>query len=74
MDMDGKITGTLFLIGKPDGTLEIGVFTPVGFFPLIPFNDLDELRRFSLGILGWCGYYKTQIPSVFLDAFKSEGE
>ncbi len=55
------------------GDIILGKLTLVGIVPVITFSSFEELRRFAMGVLGYCEFYCPEVPDVFLEAF-SGGE
>lgn len=63
----------MILLPDKEGNTLLGVITPLGVVPIATFSSFDELRRFAMGLLGYCEFFTPVIPDVFLRAF-SEGE
>ncbi len=64
----------IVICGK-DGEILLGRATHFGIIPLVTFASIKELKRFSMGILGYCEYLEPKeipIPSVFAKAFEKE--
>ena len=59
----------IVLLTDTRGNLILGAPTPIGVIPLMTFSSLDELKRFAMGILGYCEYFCPTIPDVYLKAF-----
>ncbi len=60
------------LITNPEGEIMIGIPSSIGLIPVMNFSSLEELRRFAMGILGYCEYFSPKVPDVFLKAFTKE--
>jgi len=55
-----------------EGSLLLGIQTPMGFMPFMTFSNLEELRRFVMGLLGYVEYFRPSIPSVWTKAFEED--
>ena len=64
----------MYIIPDKDGRTLLGVSTPLGIFPVVSFSSLEELKRFAMGILGYCEHFHPElpIPDVILEAFKED--
>ncbi len=65
------------LIRDSEGNLTLGLASILGVIPVISFSSGEELRRFAMGLLGYCEqfYPEAEMPNVFKDFIKSlEGD
>jgi len=55
-----------------NGSFVLGTMTPFGLNPIVVFTSMEELRKFCLGILGYCNHFCPPIPAGILKAFGEE--
>lgn len=65
-------TNVVLIPNEEGGTL-LGISTPLGVIPIISFSSFDELRRFAMGMLGFCELFCPEVPKIFIQAFEKEG-
>ncbi len=68
------MTTEMVLMRGSNGRITLGLPSPFGILSLIDFASFEELRKFAMGILGYCEYYHPEVPSVYLRAFEDKEE
>ena len=66
-DMDDYILGY-----KKGKGIMFGKETLFGIVLIEVFPSFEDLRRFAMGMLGYCDYFDPEVPEVFLRAFNNE--
>lgn len=65
-------TGEIILAHNKKGKILLGIISFMGIVPIKTFDSFQELRKFSMGILGYCEYFDPEVPEVFTKAFDKE--
>ena len=60
----------IFLVKNMEGEVALGKLHYGAFIPLLTFSSIQELRKFAMGVLGFCEYVTPEVPESFIRAFE----
>lgn len=70
----GSMNELILIHNKESKEITLGKVSIFGVIEIETFPSIQVLKKFAMGILGYCLYYDPEVPQVFLEAFEDKEE